>query len=203
MISYGTSARSYLARARTELASGDPSRLFYAAFELRAGIESRLQEYLESHEHVPEGRKRDWQIAKLGQSVTDAFSTDAVARVQIRERRGNRIRYTFFYTPVPEELQRLGKRLGDYLHSIPYRPPGDPWWSSFRTSVEVGCHLLEEATEGTLLGPPLINKKTGNLHLPMEVPAGKVAADFAVVGDEVILDVRYFPTLADARGDAA
>lgn len=203
MNAYATSARDYLARARHELASDDASRLFYAAFELRAGIESRLQEYLESHEHVPKGRKRDWQIARLGRSIAEAFTSDSIARVEIRDRRGNRVRHTLYYTPVPNELQQLGKRLGDYLHSIPYRPPEDPWWSSFRTSVEVGCHLLQDAVEGTLLGPPLVNKRTGQMHLPMELPFGTTAADFAVIGDDVVLDVRYFHTLADARGDTS
>jgi hypothetical protein len=45
---YGISSRDYLARARGELVSGRPERLFYAAFELRAGIEQRLHEYLEA-----------------------------------------------------------------------------------------------------------------------------------------------------------
>jgi hypothetical protein len=128
---------------------------------------------------------------------------DRVARVQIRERKGDGVRATLFYTPVSSELQQLGKRLGDYLHAGPYRPPEHAWWSSFRASIDVGCHLLEDATEGTLLGPPLVNKKTGRMHLSMELPPGKTAADFASPGDDVLLDIRYFDTLAGARGDAA
>src|SRR3990172_5764293 len=115
MTSYGTSGRSYLLRAQRELATGEPDRLFYAAFELRAGIEARLQEYLECQEHVPDGRKRDWQTARLGASVSQAFGVDKVARVKIRDQRAGVTRHTFFYTPVTAELQQLGKRLGDYL----------------------------------------------------------------------------------------
>ena len=203
MIDYGTSAHSYLLRAQRELASGEPDRLFYAALESRGGIEARLQEYLECQQHVPDGRKRDWQIARLGASVSQAFGVDKVARVQIREQSNGVIRHTFFYTPVTGELQKLGKRLGDYLHAVPHRALEDEWWASFRMAVEIGCHLLEDATAGNLLGPPLLNKKTGHMHLPMELPSGLTASDIAVRGDSVVLDLRYFETLADARGDAA
>ena len=200
---YRTSARAYLQRARRELASNDLSRWFYAAFELRAGIEARLQEYLENQEHVPEGRKSDWQIARLGASVTKAFASNSVARVQITGGGVGADIITLYYTPVSPELQKLAQQLGDYLHASQYREPGDPWWSSLRTTVEVGCHLLEEATVGTLLGPPLINTKTGRLHLPLELLPGSKASDFGSVGDNGVLDIRYFDNLADARGDAA
>lgn len=200
VIDYGTSAKAYLVRAWRELKSDDASRCFYAAFELRAGIEARLREYLENQDHVPEGRKKDWQIARLGASVAKAFNTTFVARVQIK--RDGREAITLLYTPVSSELQAVAKRLGDYLHAGEYRPPDDEWWGSFRTTIETGCHLLEDATSGTLLGPPLINKESGRLHLPMELPLGSQASNFAGVGDEAELDIRYFEDLGDARDDA-
>jgi hypothetical protein len=200
---YASSASSYLSRARRELESGAVDHLFYAAFELRAGIEARLQEYLENADDVPSGRKRDWRIAILGISVDRAFAFSKVARVQIREAASRAVRVALFYTPVSKELQKLGMKLGDYLHAVPFRPPEDEWWGRLRTNVEVGCHLLEEATFGQLLGPPLQNKRTGLLHLPMELPPGKSAADITVKGESVVLEISYHESLADARGDAA
>jgi hypothetical protein len=198
---YGTSAKAYLVRALRELRSEDVSRLFYAAFELHAGIEARLREYLENQDHVPDGRKKDWQVARLGASVAKAFSSNSVARVQIRRPGVDTI--TLLYTPVSSELQLIAKRLGDYLHAGEYRAPDDASWGTLRTTIEIGCHLLEDATAGTLLGPPLINTTTGHLHLPMELPPGREASDFATIGDKAELDIRYFDNLADARGDAA
>ncbi len=45
---YGTHSRGYLARARQRLDEGSFESLFYAAFELRCGIEARLQQYEEA-----------------------------------------------------------------------------------------------------------------------------------------------------------
>ena len=202
-MSYGTTGGSYLRRAQRELLSGDDERLFYAALELRAGIEARLKEYLKHAQDVPSGRKRDWQIAKLSLSVAKAFRFQRVARVRILDAHSKKVRATVFYTPVSDPLKALGERLGDYLHALDYRPPTSDWWGSFRTTVEIGCKLLEESTFGQLLGPPLRNKATGLTHLPLVVPDGMSAADFGSKGEEVIIDIAYFESLADARGDAA
>ena len=177
--------------------------MFYAALELRAGIEARLREYLEHALDVPKKEKREWAIAKLGLSVDRAFQFDRVARVDIRERTNGKLLLRVFYTPVSKELRTLGGRLGDYLHVNVYRGPNDLWWGEFRTTVEIGCHLLEEAVAGDLLTQPLRNRKTGLTWLPMIVPDGVSVPDIATKGAEYILDFQYFASLADARGDAA
>jgi hypothetical protein len=48
MMPYGIHARDYLTRARLRLDEQSPAGLFYAAFELRCGIESRLRQYIEA-----------------------------------------------------------------------------------------------------------------------------------------------------------
>lgn len=200
---YTVSASSYLSRARAELGSSDTARLFYAAFELRAGIEARLQEYLEHGLDVPKKQKQDWAIAKLGLSVDRAFRFDRVARVEIRERKSGKLLLRVFYTPVSKELRKLGEKLGDYLHATKFRESTDSWWGEFRTKIEVGCHLLEEAVEGNLLTPPLRNRKSGETWLPMTLPAGVTASDIGLKGNEYLLDFQYFTSLADARCDTA
>ena len=44
---YKITSRDYLSRARICLDEGSNRFLFYAAFELRCGIEARMREYLE------------------------------------------------------------------------------------------------------------------------------------------------------------
>lgn len=73
-LTYTVTAACYLDRARAELASDDPARLFYAAFELRAGIEARLKEYLEHALDVPKKQKREWAIAEGPPAVDPVLS---------------------------------------------------------------------------------------------------------------------------------
>ena len=72
---YGLHARDYLARTRACLAKGSPATLFYAAFELRCGIEARLQQYLEAQRENTGKIKQGWRIAKLARHVNRRFKT--------------------------------------------------------------------------------------------------------------------------------
>ncbi len=55
---YLVNSRNYLLRARKRLDEKTPASLFYAAFELRCGVESRMQEYLDAQDHISQRRKR-------------------------------------------------------------------------------------------------------------------------------------------------
>lgn len=55
---YGVGSRDYLRRAKDLLAQGTPAALFHAAFELRCGIEARLQEYRDAATKVAKLKKR-------------------------------------------------------------------------------------------------------------------------------------------------
>ena len=48
----------------------DTQYLFYAAFEIRCGIEARMQEYLDVQEHVSKGVKKEWNLTKLSNSIS-------------------------------------------------------------------------------------------------------------------------------------
>ena len=72
---YGLHARDYLARACACLAEGSRAALFYAAFELRCGIEARLQQYLEAQREKTRKIKQGWRIAKLARHVERRFKT--------------------------------------------------------------------------------------------------------------------------------
>ena len=82
---YAPSSRSYLGRAQREHQGGDPERLFYAALELRAGIEARLKEYLEHAYDIPEKQRRKWRIASLDLSISKAFGFRQFTRSDSRQ----------------------------------------------------------------------------------------------------------------------
>lgn len=64
-MSYGTHSKDYLTRARQRLDEGSPESLFYAAFELRCGIEARLQQYEEALANIAKIRRAGWRIPKV------------------------------------------------------------------------------------------------------------------------------------------
>ncbi|MGI2856448.1 hypothetical protein ACRTDR_20040 [Shewanella algae] len=51
-MSYGVSSKDYLSRAKELIAEDRIESLFYAAFEIRCGIEARMNEYLEVQKHI-------------------------------------------------------------------------------------------------------------------------------------------------------
>ena len=105
---YRVSSRDYLARARLCLDGGQISALFYAAFELRCGIEARMQEYLEVQEHISKKKRQGWQVAKLARNIEDAFRLgDKKAILNVRDKQTRELLFEFVYTPVTTSLTRV------------------------------------------------------------------------------------------------
>src|SRR5262245_52711386 len=131
---YRVSARGYAKRARHRLNEGTREALFYAAFELRAGIEARMQEYLHAQESVAQYKKEAWQIKKLGQYLEDAFAIgNRIVQIAIVDEDNRELIDVLYYTPVTSELQRNGQRLGELLHAMAkFRVDDDPWWRGTR-----------------------------------------------------------------------
>ena len=202
---YGVSARDYLERAKQRLSEGTLEGMFYAALELRSGVEARLQEYLEPHEHIAANRRTDWKVKNLHRTAEEAFQLgDQVARIAILDMKTRKVIATFYYTPVQERLKSLAERFGDYLHAARRRrDDSDPFWVQLRAELTEAAGLLEEATTGTLLGPMLLGGDSGETVMPLELPPDErgtaAAAAKNLIGVDLILDVSYHPTLAAAR----
>jgi hypothetical protein len=60
--SYEIDSIAYLDRARRCLDEGSREGVFYAAFELCCGTESRLQQYLDPRKDIARHRKQGWKI---------------------------------------------------------------------------------------------------------------------------------------------
>ena len=204
---YDISSISYLNRARERRAEGTSASLFYAALEVRSGVEARLREYLEHHEHVPIGRRAEWNVSKLHRTAESAFQLqDQIARVRIFRKGETTPSSVSFYTPVTSRLKKFAQRFGEYLHAArAYRKPADPFWAQFGNELDEAIQLLDEATSGTLYGPVLFERGTGRAHMNVIAPddaAGMRRLLGVDAGDKLRLEVCYFPTLAKARVDA-
>jgi hypothetical protein len=174
---YGIDSRAYLERASNLLLSNEPANFFYAAFELRCGIEARLREYLWVWNHIDESKKNGWQIAKLGKSIENEFRHgDKIIRWDVIDEESGISRLCLYHTPVTKRLRKNGEKLGNYLHALQRHNSsamGDNWLGEFISLLKQTHGDLKLANTGTLLGPPLKNGGTGNMDLNLEIVPGR------------------------------
>jgi hypothetical protein len=198
---YGVSSRDYLRRARARLDEETPEGLFYAAFELRAGVESRLQEYIEAQDRIQSRKKLGWHVAKLGKEMERMFRTgDKIVQLAILSDDGGTLLRNYYFTPVKQSLRKSVERIGEYLHAMRRsRAPDDPWWSRVRSFLEGVYAGLREATQGRLLGPPLMGPKGTRFNLDIEPEEGEKVEDLLreFVGTTRRVGVRYLDRIPD------
>jgi hypothetical protein len=199
---YGISSRAYLQRALELLDQDTEEALFHAAFELRCGIEARMEEYLEAWKEITNKKKHGWQIQALAKDIESAFRTgDQVVRLAVhRELKGDCL-ICFYYTPVREPLRKAGEKFGNYMHSKKqFHAQGHDWWLKLRKELEAAAADLIEANTGTLLGPPLHKRSTGEGSLKIELPEGasEVSMDMAMeTAVQRAVKVEYLPNLPE------
>ncbi|MDP6816535.1 MAG: hypothetical protein QF449_00665 [Alphaproteobacteria bacterium] len=167
---YQISSRAYLKRARERLGENEQTSLIYAALELRCGIEARMREYLEVQKHVSRKKKKGWHVAKLEKSLEQAFkSGEKIIRWAVYDTDPDILTICFYYIPVSKSLRKTAEKLGDNLHSKKkFIPRDDPYWAQLRKNLENTAAQLELANKGTLLGPPLLNPRSGNVDMKIE-----------------------------------
>lgn len=196
---HSISSRSYLERAEQRLAEDRDYALFYAALELRCGIESRLQEYLDVWDHVSKKQKKGWSIMNRGRNVEKVFRVgNSVVRWAIHEQSTQQLIVCFYHTPVTKALRARGERLGNYLHALKrYHAPEDPWWVNLREELQAAVRELRTANTGTLLGPPLMKKGTGQVDMRLEIPPtfDHEVLMSTVMNRELIVEVSYLDVL--------
>ena len=200
---YKCGSRDYLARARMLLDEKAQQALFYAAFELRCGVEARLQEYLEVQEHLSKKRKEGWKIAELANNLKRAFDDgDQIIAITMSDKEtGESV--SCYYTPVTASLKKKGQQLGNYLHPMKQHKPAEhEWWKDLRNLLEATYQELKLATTGTLLGPPLLSpQKTTKLNCELGYsPKGdEILKELGQVGRLTQMSVKYFKTLPQVQ----
>jgi hypothetical protein len=174
-VKYGVSPLDYAKRARSLSKLGDHASLVYASLELRCGIESRLQQHASVAVGVSKGQASAWEITKLGRTLETAFGLgDAMLVVLLNMADGRTCQ--FVYVPVSARLREIGKRCGDYLHSLkPERAYVEEFWAELRSLVTEGCGLLEMACSSEILRPTI--ESGFHFHLAPEDPRTSVIND--------------------------
>ncbi len=201
--SYEIDASGYLRRARVQLDAGTREELFYAAFELRCGTESRLQEYLDARDDIAKHRKQGWKIMgsakeldrilRLGDTVFEASFLNERSEVVM----------ALYYTPVTARLREsAGARLHDLLHAM--KKPFDDenrWWSDTWSFLEQVYTDLQHACKGTLLAPIMRSPDGESYHmitsLRPDSPVTDKVQSVSQPGDTVTIKVRYLASLPD------
>ncbi len=198
-MSYSTHSKDYLARARQTLNEGSPESLFYAAFELRCGIEARLQQYEEALASITKIRRAGWRIPKVAGNIEKAFRTgDKIARVSVCEDGTENIIYSFYYTPVNKDLRAAAGKIGELLHfPQEYRIPEDLWWDEARNFLEQVYKELLRANKGTLLCVPLWNPDTRKAHFQTEINSDGDIREQMTVGESYLITVDYLDDLPE------
>lgn len=174
-MNYQIHSRDYLRRARKELNKDTPQSLFYAAFELRCGIEARLQQYLDAQGHISRKMKKGWQIAALDRNIQKVFNTgDTIIEFAILDNKTEEVLDVFYYTPVNSKLKKMGEKLGNYLHAMKkYYNDDNPSWTDTRSFLEEAYLELQKANKGKILGVPLLHQNTQSITMSVEPDEGE------------------------------
>jgi len=194
-MNYGISSRDYLERAKHCLAKDDLDSLFYAAFEIRCGVEARMQEYLDVQKHISKKKRQGWQVAKLAKNIERAFrlgEKDAVLKVINKDT--NQVEFEARYTPVKASLRKRAEKIGNFLHSAKkYHAPDDKFWFKFRSDLECAVEELEHATTGRLLGPLLLHPNKKKIDMKFEITSKEEQDSVKnfTVGAKRILQINY------------
>jgi hypothetical protein len=194
-MNYGITSRDYLRRAKACLDENKNSHLFYAAFEIRCGVEARMSEYLEVQQHISKKKKQGWQVAKLARNIEEAFRLgEKVAILKIVNKDTSEVELAVRYTPVRRRLRNMVEKLGNYLHSAKKHHDQDhPFWHKFRSELEEAVEELEWSTSGRLLGPLLKHKNKNTVNVMIELPTkdeSELIKQYTV-GSEAVLVVEY------------
>lgn len=110
---YGVKAKDHLARARARLDEHAPESLFYAALEIRCGIEARLKEYFDAQAETTKKKRQGWQISKLARQVESAFKArNKAIRLIVFDVETKELIKEVLYTPVTRRSRRWARNSG-------------------------------------------------------------------------------------------
>lgn len=190
---FHTGARSFLARSKQHIEAFETiealEHIFYAALELRFGIEARLNEYLgPALKSIGKDKKdiSDYVATKLLKRLL-AIDPDAGRASTVRltnEQRG--CATVLQFTPVSGRLAAIHGQLGELLH-FKFFTNNEHWMmrkslggkphrsvADYLPLIKEGINELEHATSGSLLSSP---KFTRLVEEVIEESTGEPPAD--------------------------
>lgn len=168
---FDTAAASFLSRAEVQLEvfenEDNIAAFFYAALDLRFGIEARLHEYIDaalrsmgmdfpiSSEYVATKLLR--RLQKLNPNADAGYS------IRFTEVNSGSLTYEGHYSPVTPRLAAIHGMLGEFLHYKFFsnnknwhlkKPPANAnckVMTDFVALMKEGIHELGKATSGTII----------------------------------------------------
>jgi hypothetical protein len=203
--SYDITSLAYLRRARVCLAEGTKEALFYAAFELRSGTESRLQEYLDARRDIATRKKQGWHIIGSGKELDKNVQLgDNIYEARFLDEKGT-LKMAAYYIPILARLRKAaGGPLHDLLHAMKrLTADSDEWWMNTRRFLEQIHDDLELANKGTLLAPLLQSRDRRHCYMTLAVAdrnsglTRKMEEEIAKVGVNHKISVKYHDSLPD------
>ena len=175
--------------------------MFYAAFELRCGVEARLHQYLEAYKRIALKKKRKWRIPELVEDLEEAIVAgdfpvgDEIIRLNIVGDKDREVRATFYYTPVTSKLCKMAGMVGNLMHHPQlYRNTDDNWWAETRAFLEEMHTELSKANQGTLIGLPSLNKGERTASFMFEIEGEDIEGKLKKIGklgEYLIIETHY------------
>ncbi|MEW6108883.1 MAG: hypothetical protein AB1632_06930 [Nitrospirota bacterium] len=167
-VNYNISSLDFLDRARKQLCffdAGNIENLFYAALELRMGIEALVCERLEhSLSNKEASKKKDYHAAKLFNRLMKNNPSAVQAYDLIIGMKGSSTKTVFKYTPVTQKLINYYENLGELLHYKFFQNNKESWYIKeslqkhgkkslvdYRALLDKIASELEKANGGDLL----------------------------------------------------
>lgn len=166
-MTYRISADAYLARARKRLMENQPEALFYAAYELRCGIEARQAEHVEAVEFkMP--KIKPWEISdtrrKYHGVVGRAIEAGPITELGLRA--DGKTEFLLYYTPLTAQVLNSAERTLHGLLHVQQRfyKDDDVFWAEKRQQLVEIYRTLWISCRGTLMAPPILSPETGQMH---------------------------------------
>jgi hypothetical protein len=164
---YSTLTHDFARRASALASTGSDADLLYATLEIRLGVESRLQSYVQANDQVSAALKRGWQIPKLFKGLEGTFSNSSQA-VEFVVSAPGIAPVKMHFIPVSSRLKRHAERFGQALHVTAGSHSSAKWWADLRSAVIEALRDLEICAQATLLGVPLQDPRTGHVLTKFE-----------------------------------
>ena len=200
---YSLHSRDYLKRARKRLNENTQESLFYAAFELRCGIQSRLTQYEDAMLGITKSKSAGWEIPKLAKNVERIYRTgDKMIRVDFQDEEGTNVGRSMFYTPVNSNLRRMAGKLGNLLHCPKeFRESDDAWWVEIRAFLEDVFIELEKANKGNVLCIPIWGAGKRSAHIvtepTIEETVDQQVASIGEIGERLLVSFHHCDDFPD------
>lgn len=158
-------SRAYLGRALSRLSEQTTEGLFYAALELRCGIEARIDEYAAANKYVSLKKAKNWKVVPKFKELERVSSANVKCAYIGLKMPGELENKHLYFTPVSADLTSYVKRLGNCLHAQTAPPDA----MQLREWMETIAHELRVACSGTLLTPPLMtSEKSPKIEMNVE-----------------------------------